>query len=108
MKTPEAWEKAELDKYFASIPGIYVVKPATYGFGASGHADRIVCIHGTFWSCEVKRQGKGPTKLQMIRINDVRCAGGKAAWGTAAKIKSEINIWLIEQSKKRDAQVFGL
>lgn len=93
MKTPESWEKADLDKYLKSI-GAYVVKPATFGYGGSGHADRVCCIGGIFWSMEVKREGAGPTALQNLRMADVRRAGGQTAWGTYAKIKEEIEAWL--------------
>lgn len=93
MKTPEAYEKAELDKYLKSI-GAYVVKPATYGFGQSGHADRVCCIKGYFWAFEVKREGKLPTVLQDKRMQEVLQADGYAAWGTAAKIVKEVRDWL--------------
>lgn len=93
MKTPEGYEKDDLDKYLKSI-GAYVVKPATFGYGGSGHADRVVCLGGTFWSLEVKREGKTPTKLQELRMTEVRRAGGQAAWGTYAKIRTEIEAWL--------------
>jgi hypothetical protein len=93
MKTPEGHEKSDIDKYLKSI-GAYVVKPATFGYGKSGHADRVCCINGTFWSIEVKREGKGPAKLQEARISEVRASGGQACWGTAEKVISEINAYL--------------
>ena len=92
MKTPEGFEKADVDKYLKSI-GAYVVKPATYGFGASGHADRICCIDGTFWSLEVKREGKIPTLLQGRRLAEVKAAHGQSTWGTAEKIIADIEKW---------------
>ena len=63
MRTPEAWEKAEIDKYLKSISA-YVIKPGTFGFGQSGHADRVCCIAGTLWSIEVKREGKVITEME--------------------------------------------
>lgn len=92
MRTPEGYEKDDVDKYLKSI-GAYVVKPATYGFGASGHADRICCIDGFFWSIEVKREGKQPTALQCKRIREVHDAKGKATWGTAERIIADIERW---------------
>lgn len=92
MKTPEKYEKDEIDAYLKAI-GAYNVKPASYGFGASGTSDRLCCILGTFWAIEVKREGKLPTKLQAIRINEVRAAGGQATWGVAFKVKNEIESW---------------
>lgn len=82
MLTPEGWEKKEVDEYLESI-GAYIVKATTGGFGASGHADRVVCIQGIFFSLEVKRPGKGPTPLQARRITEVEAAGGLAVAGTA-------------------------
>lgn len=93
MKTPEGYEKSDIDKYLKSI-GAFVVKPATGGYGESGHSDRLCCIHGTFWAVEVKREGKEPTPLQWIRIKGVQAAGGMATWGTAAKVIPEIKLWL--------------
>jgi hypothetical protein len=92
VRTPEGWEKAEIDKYLESI-GAYVVKPATFGYGGSGHADRIFCYRGRFGAIEVKREGKEPTKLQELRMEEVRKAGGVAFWGTAQKVCTEIEEW---------------
>ncbi len=92
MRTPEAWEKAEIDKYLKSI-GAYVVKPITMGYGASGAPDRICCIDGLFVAIEVKREGKGPTALQRKRLTEVLDAGGAGFWGTAAKVIAEFETW---------------
>lgn len=92
MKTPEGYEKDDVDKYLKSI-GAYVVKSATFGYGGSGHADRVCCIDGTFWSLEVKREGKKPTKLQELRMAEVLASGGEVAWGVALKITNEIEMW---------------
>lgn len=96
MKTPEGYEKDEIDKYLKSI-NAYVVKPATFGYGGSGHADRVVCIDGFFWSLELKREGKEPTALQLLRVREVRAAGGRAAWGTAARVRGAIEQWRTER-----------
>lgn len=95
MMTPEGWEKKDLDTFLDEI-GAYVVKPATGGYGASGHADRICCIQGMFFSCEVKREGKGPTVLQTRRMEEVEKAGGFAVAGTAAVIIAFIKTALSE------------
>jgi hypothetical protein len=93
MKTPEAYEKAELDKFLESI-GAYVVKPATYGFGQSGHADRVCCIKGYFWAFEVKREGGKMTVLQARRFREINAAGGRIHAGTAAAIIEHLKQWL--------------
>src|SRR5262245_181873 len=97
MKTPEGYEKADIDKYLKWIRA-YVVKPATSGFGESGHSDRVVCIDGWFVSIEVKRADKDgvslePTPLQWWRIHECEAAGGKAFWGTAKKVLPEMFRW---------------
>ena len=92
MKTPEFYEKKDIDAYLTSIRA-YVAKPTTGGFGPSGHADRLACIGGTFWSIEVKRPGKGPTTLQQKRMDEVRAAGGMAVAGTAEVVIAVIEKW---------------
>lgn len=92
MRTPEGWEKVDIDKYLESIDA-YIIKPATFGFGGSGAADRVCCIGGTFWSIEVKREGKKPTAIQMCRIREVRAAGGQATWGVAKRVIAKIEKW---------------
>ena len=89
MRTPESWEKEEIDKYLDKI-GAYVVKQTTFGMGKSGHADRVCCIRGVFVAIEVKREGKEPTAIQWRRMKEVTDAGGKAFWGTAAKVIPEL------------------
>jgi Holliday junction resolvase len=92
MKSPEGYEKDDICKHLDSI-GAWYFKPYMAGFGKSGVADIIACIAGTFWSVEVKREGKVPTKLQAARIDEVRQAGGKATWGTAKMVIADIEKW---------------
>lgn len=96
MKTPEKYEKDDVDKYLKSI-GAYNAKPATFGYGGSGVPDRLVCIRGHFFGLEVKREGKGPTPLQMKRMQEIRKAGGHAVAGTARIICAAIDKWMREQ-----------
>ena len=91
MRTPEYWEKKEIDAYLESI-GAYVIKPTTGGFGGSGHGDRVGCFDGIFVSVEVKREGKEPTPIQWRRIQEVEAAGGFAFWGTAKKVIGDMKI----------------
>lgn len=92
MKTPEGYEKDDIDKHLEAI-GAYVVKPTTFGYGKSGHSDRICCIDGCFVGIEVKREGKKPTPIQERRMAEIRKAGGVAFWGTAAKVIFELEEW---------------
>jgi Holliday junction resolvase len=92
MKTPEAYEKDDICKHLDTIKAWYF-RPFMAGYGKSGVADIIACIDGWFISIEVKREGKKPTKLQYRRMAEVTLAGGKAFWGTAEKVISEIKRW---------------
>lgn len=51
--------------------------PVPSGYGQS-HLDCIVCFRGMFIAIECKAPGKHPTSLQVLRINNVRKAGGIA------------------------------
>ncbi len=93
VRTPEKYEKDEIDKHLKRNK-IYFLKPATGGYGESGHSDRIGCVRGNFFSIEVKREGKEPTSLQWRRIAQVTDAGGKAFWGTSEKVIPEFDAWL--------------
>jgi hypothetical protein len=92
MKTPEGYEKADIDKYLVLIDA-FVLKPTTMGFGKSGAPDRVCCIHGRFWGIEVKREGKGPTPIQTNRMNEIKKAGGLAVAGTAKIVITAIEKW---------------
>lgn len=93
MKTPEGWEKADIDKYLESI-GAYTIKTQNMGFGQSGAPDRVCCIEGRFWGIEVKREGKGPTAIQQRRMDEIETAGGLAVAGTAEVVIRTIRGWL--------------
>lgn len=105
MRTPESYEKAEIKKYLDSI-GAWHFSPFMAGFGKAGIPDIACCILGAFWGIEVKREGKGPTKLQELRIKEIRKAGGHATWGVANKVRSEIEAWR-QQQLKIQALTFG-
>lgn len=89
MLSPEGYEKKDIDAYLVTV-GAAVFKPATFGFGASGCPDRLVCHLGRFIGIEVKREGKTPTALQRTRMAEIRQAGGIALWGTAEKVIREL------------------
>lgn len=93
MHTPEWYEKRDIDEFLKTV-SCYVLTPTTGGYGKSGTADRIGCCKGNFFAIEVKREGKEPTAIQWKRIHEVEAAGGKAFWGTAAKVIPEIETWL--------------
>lgn len=88
MKTPEGYVKSDVDKYLKAI-GAYVIKPGTFGFGASGAPDRCCCIGGKFVGIEIKREGAVPTPVQNLRMKTIRRAGGIALWGDSAEMIKE-------------------
>lgn len=92
MKTPEGYEKDQVDSYLDTIECWYC-KPATFGYGKSGTPDRIGVYKGHFFAVEVKRPGKEPTPLQWRRIREIQNNGGFAAWGTGDMIIKQFNAW---------------
>lgn len=97
MKSPEGYEKADLDKFFKPMIArgrIWLFKPFMAGFGKSGVPDYIGCCRGKFFSIEVKREGKTPTPIQWRRIREIEISDGKTFWGTAAKVIPEFEAWI--------------
>ena len=88
MKTPEGYVKSDVDKYLKALKA-YVIKPATFGFGASGAPDRCCCIAGRFVGIEIKREGAIPTPVQKLRMDTIRRAGGIALWGDSIEMIKE-------------------
>ena len=96
MKTPESFEKAEVDAFLKKLgPEVcWWHKTFTGGFGKSGVGDYLVCLNGAFWNVEVKRPGKEPTVIQNRRMKEVRDAGGHAVAGTAEVVIEQLRAWL--------------
>ena len=92
MKSPEGYEKDDIEKYLKSI-GCWYIRTFTGGFGKSGVPDFVGCYRGRFFSIEVKREGKGPTKLQFMRMQEIKDAHGFAWAGTAAIVIPKIEAW---------------
>lgn len=101
MRTPEGREKDKIKKHLASI-GAWGFSPYMTGFGKSGVPDLCACIAGKFWGIEVKRESALPTRLQILRMSEIKKAGGMAAWGTSAKVISEIELWRAQESLKQE------
>jgi hypothetical protein len=96
MKTPESYEKAELDQWLKKVGPdlVWSHKTITMGFGGSGAPDYLICLNGAFWALEIKRPGKGPTVIQHKRLIAIVKAGGKAAAGTAEVVIEIMEKWL--------------
>lgn len=78
--------KKLIDEAQQYVP-IYTMTPATFGFGESGHPDRIMVIEGDFYGIECKKDENNshtrpelkPTKseaFQKIQLEKIRQAGG--------------------------------
>jgi hypothetical protein len=94
MRTPEAWEKDEIANRLKLLkPEIWFYRPLMAGYGPSGVSDIVGFYRGKGFVVEVKRPGKQPTPIQWRRMEDAEAAGGKAFWGTAAKVIPEFEAW---------------
>lgn len=91
MKTLEGYEKDDICKYLDSI-GAWYFRPFMNGYGKSGVPDIIACIEGDFWGIEVKREGKGATPRQQLRMAEIDKARGHNVAGTAAVVINYINL----------------
>lgn len=96
MKTPESYEKAEVDAFLKALGSerVWSFKPYMAGFGKSGVPDYCLCLVGAFWGLEIKRPGKEPTEIQKRRMEAIRRAGGQAVAGTAEVVIQAMRDWL--------------
>src|SRR5260370_42590852 len=96
MKTPEFFEKKEIDALLKKLGPrrVWSLKPYMAGFGKSGAPDYLLCLTGAFWGIEVKRPGKEPTPIQYRRIKEIRDASGHAVASTAEVVIAELSEWL--------------
>lgn len=96
MRSPEGFEKAEIDAFLKKLgPGLcWVFKPYMAGYGKSGVPDYCLCICGAFWAIEVKRPGKEPTAIQYRRMEEIWRARGHAVAGTAEVVIQALRDWL--------------
>lgn len=58
--------------------GGYVVKIHVSSFQSQGTPDVIICYKGLFISFELKEKGNKASNLQMLRIRQIKNAGGIA------------------------------
>lgn len=90
-KVSEAQVKAIVKKLVdeaAKIRPLYSMTPATFGFGESGHPDRILLLDGIMYGVECKKDINNshsrpelkPNKseaFQRIQLRKIRTAGGR-------------------------------
>lgn len=96
MKTPESYEKVEIDAFLKRIGPEHAwwFKPSMFGLGKRGVPDYVCCIDGCFWSLEVKRPGKQPTDVQHRRMMEIAKTRGRTIAGTADVIIQALTDWL--------------
>lgn len=89
-KTNESHVKAVVKKLIdeaASIKPLYTMTPATFGFGESGHPDRILLLDGVMYGIECKKDINNshsrpelkPTQseaFQKLQLKRLAAAGG--------------------------------
>ena len=83
--TPEGKVKKRIRELLKKYP-VYVVTPATGGFGMSGVPDLLICHRGRFIGVEVKAGSNKPTALQLDNLKKIIDAGGEAL------VVNELNI----------------
>lgn len=65
-------------KRYLKYKGCYGVKYHGNRFSTSGTPDILACVNGYFLAIEVKAQDGKPSELQLVKVNDIRKAGGFA------------------------------
>ena len=76
-QTPEAKVKAKVVALLKEY-GAYYFFPGTHGYGRSGVPDVVCCIKGLFLGIECKAGKNKATPLQVMEIEKIRAAGGRA------------------------------
>lgn len=102
-------------KAFQTANDIYTFCPMTFGYGESGHPDRIVVANGRFLGVEVKKDDKNshcrpdrkPTKneaAQRIQAERIKRAGGEWMCIHSGNLKEFVD-WL---ARACDVSIFEL
>lgn len=65
-------------KRYLKERGCYRVKYHGNYFSENGTPDILACVNGYFIAIEVKADNGHPSELQLVKINDIRKAGGFA------------------------------
>jgi len=62
-----------------SDAGTWWIKIHGTPYGRRGVPDLLICRNGRFIAAEIKPKREKPTRLQMIEIDRIQAAGGRAA-----------------------------
>ena len=92
-------------KRYLKERGCYCVKYHGNKFSTSGTPDVLACVNGHFLGIEVKADTGKPSELQLVKIADIRKAGGFAyvAYPTGwKKLKDIIDGLLIDKFNREE------
>lgn len=65
-------------KRYLKERGCYCVKYFGCNYSTAGTPDILACVNGYFLAIEVKAQNGTPSELQLVKIDQIRKAGGFA------------------------------
>ena len=92
-------------KQYLKERGCYHVKYHGNYYSTNGTPDILACVNGYFLAIEVKAQEGKPSELQLVKINDIRKAGGFAYVAYPSgweKLKDIIDGLLIEKFNREE------
>ena len=92
-------------KRYLKESGCYCVKYHGNKFSTSGTPDILACVNGYFLGIEVKADSGKPSELQLVKIADIRKAGGFwfVAYPTGwKKLKDIIDGLLIDKFNREE------
>ena len=92
-------------KRYLKERGCYCVKYHGNKFSTSGTPDVLACVNGHFLAIEVKADTGKPSELQLVKIADIRKAGGfgYVAYPTGwKKLKDIIDGLLIDKFNREE------
>lgn len=92
-------------KRYLKERGCYCVKYHGNKFSTSGTPDVLACVNGHFLGIEVKADTGKPSELQLVKIADIRKAGGfgYVAYPTGwKKLKDIIDGLLIDKFNREE------
>lgn len=93
-------------KRYLKERGCYRVKYHGNYYSENGTPDILACVNGYFIAIEVKAQDGHPSELQLVKINDIRKAGGFAyvvypsGWN---KLKDVIDGLLVDKFNREES-----
>lgn len=102
--TPEGKIKNEVKKAL-NRAGAWFYMPVQNGMGVVGIPDFVGCYRGHFFAIETKAPGKAKnlTPNQMLRMDEIRAAGGAAFVVDGAESWAQVDEWMTTVERSRHA-----